>query len=215
MWRFVLRENISRFRTLLATEQSAEKRGRLRKLLKEAEEELDELEQASTPLVARRDEALRFYADQCVEDAVRLHAAQFSALQIYDDARERLIILAQVNFQAPFLLHLSSVRRGDGSACGRCLETGAPAVVEDVKSNNAFQPHRKAALEAGFEAVHASPVTDRSEALIAVLSTYFTRPRRFSEDELSAMARYAARIGPDLERRLAAQRQLSIHPVES
>lgn len=204
MWRFVLRENISRFQTLLANEQSAEKRVTLRQLLKEAEEELDELEQASTPLVAQRDDALRFFAENCVEQAVRLHAEQFSTLQIYDQARERLIILAQKNFRAPFLLHLSSVRPGDGSACGRCLETGAPAAVEDVKSNNAFQPHRRAALEAGFEAVHASPVADRSDALIAVLSSYFSRPRRFSECELTTMARYAARIGPDLERRLAA-----------
>jgi GAF domain-containing protein len=204
MWRFVLRENIIRFQTLLASERSPEKRGTLRQLLKEAEEELDELEQASTPHLARRDGALRFFAEQCVEQAVRLHAAHFSTLQIYDEARERLIILAQKNFRGPFLLHLSQVRPGDGSACGRCLETGAPAVVEDVKSDVAFEPHRKAALEAGFEAVHASPVPDRSDALIAVLSTYFSRPRRFSDDELTAMARYAARFGPDLERRLAA-----------
>ena len=204
MWRFVLRENISRFHTLLATEQSAEKRDTLRRLLKEAEEELNELEQVSTPLLARRDDALRFYADQCVEQAVRLHAAQFSTLQIYDEAREQLIILAQKNFRAPFLLHLSNVRLGDGSACARCLENGVPAAVEDVNSDAAFEPHRRAALEAGFEAVQASPVPGRSDALIAVLSTYFSRPRRFSEDELTAMARYAARIGPDLEQRLAA-----------
>lgn len=204
MWRFVLRENIGRFQTLLAAERSAEKRATLRQLLKEAEEELDDLEQASTPLVAQRDDALRFFADQCVEQAVRLHAAQFSTLQIYDEARERLIILAQKNFRAPFLVHLSSVRPGDGSACGQCLENKAPAVVEDVNADHRFEAHRKAALESGFEAVQASPVLDRSNALIAVLSTYFSRPRRFSEDELTAMARYAARIGPDLERRLAA-----------
>lgn len=204
MWRFVLRENISRFQTLLAAEQSAEKRDTLRQLLREAEEELDELEQASTPLVAQRDDALSFYAQQCVDQAVRLHAAQFSTLQIYDEAREHLIILAQKNFRAPFLVRLSHVRPSDGSACGRCLESCTPAAVEDVKSDAAFEPHRGAALEAGFESVQASPVPGRSDALIAVLSTYFSRPRRFSEDELNAMARYAARIGPDLEQRLAA-----------
>src|SRR5689334_20910198 len=101
MWRFVLLENISRFRTLLETERSPEKRDTLQQLLNDAEEELDELVQASTPVIAQRDDALRFYADQCVEQAVRLHAAQFSTLQIYDEARERLIILAQKNFRAP------------------------------------------------------------------------------------------------------------------
>lgn len=204
MWRFVIRENIRRFQSLLATEESAARRDTLQQLLKEAEEELDELEHASTPLAAQRDDALRFFADQCVEQAVRLHAAQFSTLQIYDEARERLIILAQRNFRAPFLLHLSSMRPGDGSAFARCLETSAPAVVEDANTDQVFEPHRRAALEAGFEAVQASPVPDRSGALIAVLSTYFSRPRRFTDDELKAMARYAARIGPDLERRLAA-----------
>lgn len=200
MWRC---ENIRRYQTLLATEEASTKRDILQRLLKGAEEELEELEQASTPALAQRDNALRLFAEYSVEEAVRLHAAQFSTLQIYDQAREHLIILAQKNFRAPFLLHLSHVRPGDGSACGRCLEKGVPAAVEDVKGDVAFEPHRRAAVEAGFEAVQASPVSDRSGALIAVLSTYFSRPRRFSEDELTAIARYAARIGPDLERRLA------------
>jgi GAF domain-containing protein len=203
VWRFVLRENIRRFQNLIAKEESDLKRDILRRLLKDAEEELEELEQASTPQIAQRDDALRFFADNCVEQAVRLHAAQFSTLQIYDEAREQLIILAQRNFRPPFLHHLSSVKPGDGSACGRCLENNAPAVIEDVNRDLAFEPHREAALEAGFEAVQASPVPNRSEALIAVLSTYFSRPRRFSENDLNGMASYAARIGPGLERHLA------------
>ena len=204
MWRFVLRENIRRFQALLAKEEVGLKRNTLLRLLKDAEDELAELEQASTPAVARRDDALRFYAQQSVEQAVQLHAAQFSTLQIYDEAREHLIILAQKNFRAPFLHHLSMMKPGDGSACGSCLEMGAPAAVEDVKSDPAFEPHREPALKAGFEAVQASPVPGRSDALIAVLSTYFSTPRRFSANELNEMAQYAARIGPVLEKRLAA-----------
>lgn len=203
MWRFVLRENISRYRNLLAKEESSTKRDFLRRLLRVTEEELDELEQMSTPALAQRDYALKFFAEHSVEQAVRLHAAQFGTLQIYDEARERLIILAQRNFRPAFLHHLTLVKPGDGSACGSCLKNNAPAAIEDVRRDPAFAPHREAALEAGFEAVKASPVPDRADALIAVLSTYFSRPRRFSENELNDMAQYAARIGPPLEQHLA------------
>lgn len=204
MWRFVLRENIRRFETLIPTARSDSERDKLRQLLDDAREELDELEQASTPAVVQRDLAFRFFAEHSVEEAVRLHAAQFGTLQIYDESRERLIVIAQKNFRAPFLYHLSQVKPGDGSACGRCLADGAPVAVEDVCRDAEFEPHRKAALEAGFEAVQASPVPSRAEALIAVLSTYFSAPRRFTPQQLDGMATYAARLGPTLERHLAA-----------
>lgn len=199
MWRFVLKENLRRFDVLRKEAPTDADRENLRQLIEETEAELAQLEEESTPELARRDAALKFLSERAVDEALKRHRAQFGSLQIFDEVREHLIILAQRNFRAPFLQHLARMRPGDGSACGRCLAENAPAVIEDVNSDLAFEPHREAAREAGFQAVHAAPVQDRSGDLIAVLSTYYTAPQAFSEDELYQMASYARSVGPGLE----------------
>lgn len=215
MWRFVLRENIPRYKALLEQAESDVERERFRQMLDRAETELRELEEASTPEIARLDAQLKYFSEHAVDEALKLHRAQFSTLQIYGEQREHLIILAQRNFRAPFLHHLSQMRPGDGSACGRCLAENAPAAIEDVNTDPAFEPHREAAHEAGFDAVQASPVRDGSGGLIAVLSTYFNAARRFSEDELYRMTYFADSIGGKLEKYLSIRPKSDIdpHPV--
>lgn len=202
MWRFVLKENISRFHALLEQADSNEQRETLLQLLREAELELDELEAASSPEIARRDYRLNSFAQHAVDEAMVLHRAQFASLQIFDEIRDRLIVLAQRNLRATFLHHLAQVRPGDGSACGRCLADDAPAAVEDVNGDPGFEPHRKAASEAGIRAIQSSPVRDRSGKLIAVLSTYFEAPQCFSDDDIYRMTYFADTIGDNLERHL-------------
>ena len=202
MWRFVLRENIRRLRALMAQEQSGAERQKLSQFLKEAEAELADIERVSTPPVARSDAALESLAGRAVHDAMKLSGAQFGSLQIYDKARAQLMILAQRNFRAPFLHSLALMKPGDGSACGRCLAAGASAAVADVNTDPAFEPHREAAREAGFRAVHASPVRDAGGTLMAVLSTYYSAPRSFSDDDLYRMDFYADSISLGLERHL-------------
>lgn len=198
MWRFVLRENIRRFRALLGVAKSGDQQETLWQLLREAELELDELEKASTPEIARPDDWLAAIANRAVDQAVVLHHAQFASLQIYDERREHLIILAQRNLRAPFLHHLAQVGPGDGSACGRCLAEETPVAIEDVNADTAFEPHREAAHEAGFRAVEAFPVRDASGQLLAVLSTYFESPRHSSTETLNRMTDFADSIGRSL-----------------
>jgi len=202
MWRYVLNENILRFNALLAQARSESERAKLRQLIAQTEVDLRELEEASTPEVVRNDAALRFFAERAVGEALKLQAANFSTLQIYDPSRERLIILAQCNFRAAFLHHLEEMRPGDGSACGRCLADGAPAMIGDVNNDLEFEAHREAAREAGVQAVLACPARNGSGALIAVLSTYFSAPRQFSGQDVLQMSSFAASLGPELERHL-------------
>lgn len=202
MWRFVLRENIRRFETLMAKASSADEREHLRGLLQQSQAELAELELASTSELARQDEALKSFSERAADEAMTRSGAQFSTLQIYDATRDRLIILAQRNFRASFLHHLAGIRPGDGSACGRCLQDAAAAAIEDVRKDSDFGPHLAPALEAGFQAVQASPVTDASGELIAVLSTYFASPQHFSGEAIDRMSGYAASIGRGLAERL-------------
>lgn len=207
MWRFVLQENIRRFRALNEHADSDEQRETLRQLLEEAELELDKLEQASTPEIAKRDAALKYLADHAVDQAMALRGAQFASLQIFDEDRAHLIILAQRNLRVGFLHHLAQVKPGDGSACGRCLADDAPAAIEDVNRDPRFEPYREIAKEARIQAVAAFPVRDSSGNLLAVLSTYFEAPQRFSDDDLHRMTVFAQSIGSTLEKHLAANAQ--------
>ena len=202
MWRFVLKENIRRFRNLAAQSQSQSEREKLELMIGEAQSELAELEQASTPQIARDDDALQSFAERVVAEAMKQHGAQFSTLQIYDENRDHLIILAQSNLRAPFLHHLASMRPGDGSACGRCLADDAAAAIADVNRDAGFVPHREAARDAGFEAVQASPVRDGAGNLIAVLSVYFSAPQSFSAADVERMSEFASSFGPRLEQHL-------------
>lgn len=202
MWRFVLRENIRRYETLLSKAELTAERDQLRELLEQAELELSQLESASTPELARRDSSLKLFAEHCVEEAMRLQGAQFSSLEIFDKQRDTLVILAQKNFRAPFLHHLAQVKPGDGSASGRCLAESRPAAIADIDGDTDFAAHRDAAREAGFNAVQASPVRGARGEPIAVLSTYFSTARRFSHEELNRLDQYAQNIGAALERHL-------------
>lgn len=198
MWRFVLRENIRRFEALMGLAKSEDQRETLLELLQEARSQLDELENASTPEIAKRDDWLNTLANRAVDQAMALQHAQFASLQIYEESSEHLIILAQRNLRAAFLHHLAQVKPGDGSACGRCLANNAPVVIADVSRDSAFEPHRKAAHEAGFQAVEAFPVRDGSDKLVAVLSTYFESAHAISGDELDRMTDFANSVGRTL-----------------
>ena len=202
MWRFVLEESISRLHTLIEEAESERERETLRRLLQDADGELKALEEAGKPELAARDIALKAFAEHAVNEAMERHGADFTTLQIYDEARESVIVLAQKNFHAAFLQHLSSIKPGDGSALGECLAHDTPIAIEDVNAAAAFEAHREAATEAGFQAVHSSPVRDQSGNLIAVLSTYFRTPQSFSEDDLNRMTHYAYSIGMRLQMHL-------------
>lgn len=203
MWRFVLNENIRRYQALIGSTASEAERAKLKQMIADAKSELEDLEKASTPEIARLGASLKFFAERATDEALRLHSAQFATLQIYDETRAHLIILAQKNFRASFLHHLALMKPGDGSACGRCLADNAAAAVEDVNDDREFEPHREAANEAGFRAVQASPVRDGSGSLIAVFSTYFSMPQQFSDEDRRRMESFAASIAKRLEKYLS------------
>lgn len=133
---------------------------------------------------------------------MRLHDAQFGNLQIFDESSGALIILAQKNFRKPFLDHFAVVRPTDGSACSRAIEGNNRVVIEDVFTDPVFEPHRHVAKEAGFQAVQSTPLRNGSGKLLGVLSTHFSMPRRFSDDEHMAADRHAVFVATSLERLL-------------
>lgn len=202
MWRAILEDNIRHFRELLAAKRPEHNADTLRRLLAEAEAELEQLERASTHERARSDAILRVFAETAIDDAMRLNQAQFGNLQIFDETSGSLIILAQRNFRNPFLNHFAIVKPGDGSACGRASVDSNRLVIEDIALDPAFESHLRVAIEAGFRAVQSTPLRDGSGRLLGVLSTHFSNPRCFSVDEHAMMDRHSAFVATTLARLL-------------
>lgn len=177
----------------------------LARLLDEAEAELRELENSSTPEVAKNDAALKLFSERSIDEAMRLDGAQLGTLQIYDERSEALIILAQRNFRAEFLRPFTLIKPGEGSLSGRCFVEGRTIVVEDVNGDPSFKGRRELAREGGFKAVQSSPIIGRSGNVIGVLSTHFADPHCFSHEDISRIERFAKSVGCGLEKRLAAR----------
>ncbi|HSR00629.1 MAG TPA: GAF domain-containing protein [Sphingomicrobium sp.] len=205
MWRFLLKENIRRFRNQLAEAKPDAQRETLARLLQEAEAELRELENSSTPEVAKNDAALKHFSERSIDEAMRLDGAQFGTLQIHDERSEGLIILAQRNFRAEFLRPFTLIKPDEGSLSGRCFVEGRTIVVEDVNEDPSFKGRRELAREGGFKAVQSSPLKGRSGKVIGVLSTHFADPHRFSHEDIGRIERFANSVGCGLEKHLAAQ----------
>ena len=206
MWRFVLQKNIQRFRLSLEDTRFSKDWRRIRQQLAEAESELKGLETSSTGAPGHGSRELRTTAEYILDDAIRLHGAQFGNVQLFDANTRTLAILAQRNFQRPFLQHFATVACDDGSACGRAID-GGRVVIEDVSQDRTFLAHRGIAHEAGFIAVQSTPLRDREGHLIAMVSTHFAEPRNFSGYELAAMDRHAEWMGQTLERQLLSTRE--------
>lgn len=203
MWRFVLNENIRRYRAQIERETSSTKRATLRSLLDDAQAELAELEKASTSELAKSDASLGLFADHAIDGAMKLHGAQFGIIQVYDDTLGGLQILAQKNFRAEYLRPFAFIDPAEGSVSGRCFIEGRTITVEDVNGDPAFGNKRHAAQDGGFEAVQSSPLRSGSK-LIGVLSTQFTKSRQFTSKDVQRMDRYASSVGAELQRHLEA-----------
>ncbi|KPL68297.1 hypothetical protein SZ64_09285 [Erythrobacter sp. SG61-1L] len=191
----VLEQKIARLKGALTSDLPAALHAKLSRLLAEAEADLEMAMQtgASTdpPLLEPPSDLLTI-ADHAVIEAMRLLGAQFGSLQLYDPESETLQIVAQRNFQEPQLQYLALVRPTDNLACSRCIVKRQRIIIEDVVEEPSYQPHLTLAAQVGIRAVQSTPLQDSAGRLLAVLSTQFTAPRRFSQSECEALDQHAS-----------------------
>lgn len=204
MFRFVLQENIRHLRRQLAGPLSDTKRAVIEHILADSVQALHDLEAASNHVPAPKNGELRFVAKRIIDEAMRLHGAQFGNLQLFDPRSRTLTIIEQRNFQKAFLDHFACVTADDGSACGRAMASGMRVIASDVARDPAFAEHMSVLREAGIAAVQSTPLLGAQGQLIAVLSTHFAHPRAFTPEEIEAMDRQAAGMARYLERSLDA-----------
>lgn len=202
MWRFVLKENIARYKALVAGAKSERERQSLTEQLTKAQAELAELEALSSGGLVQKTDAIRAIIYPALDETIRAFGANFGNLQIYDEQAGGLIILGQRNFRVEFLRHFAVASPGDGSSCGRCFSLGEQVAIADVDDDDAFAPHREAAHLAGYRSVVSSPLRDQYGNLFGVMSVHFTTAQTFTPDRLEGLAARANAVGAAIGRQL-------------
>jgi PAS domain S-box-containing protein len=82
----------------------------------------------------------------------------------------------------------------DGGPAGRALQTGEVQVVQDVRSDESFEPWRDAAVARGYRSAAAVPLV-HGETVYGLLAVYSARQDAFSDREQSAFATLGETIG--------------------
>lgn len=210
MWRFILQQNIGRYRKILEEDLRLEKRDEFEGLLTSAERELSELNRVSASSPVANNPRAYAILQQAVDLAMDMVHANFGTLRLHHPEAGGLLIAAQRNFRTSFLQHLAVATDGDGSPCGRALSQGTRVVIEDVDGDSAFSPHLDAAREAGFRAVQSTPFFAPTGTLIGVLSTHFPTPRTLLAHEHEALDHHARAVADKLWSVLSAEDSGSI-----
>jgi signal transduction histidine kinase len=129
--------------------------------------------------------------EEILDAAIDLQSADMGTLQVFNDERQALELVAHRGFGSEFLDHFRFVGPNDGSACGRALRTRATVVVEDVARDAAFSDHLDVATNAGFQAVLSTPLRSPGGAVLGIISTHFRRVHKPSDHEVRMLELYA------------------------
>lgn len=138
--------------------------------------------------------------DMILRDVVALHGAEFGNLQLLVD--DRLLLVAERGLEAPFLHAFRAIGRSECCACARAWETGEPAVIQDVEADDAYQPFKEVAKEAGYRSVQSTPLITSRGRLIGMVSTLFAVTHMPTQIEMATVKAYAQNAADYLERLL-------------
>jgi len=136
---------------------------------------------AELPLVLR----------QVLDATVELQRADFGCVQLFNRASRKLEIVAHRGFDNTFLERINSVELEQAAASERAITHRQRVIVEDVQTDLLYAPLRDLAELAGYRAVQSTPLFDRNNEPLGVLSTHFRAPHRPSDRELRLTDLYA------------------------
>jgi two-component system CheB/CheR fusion protein len=134
--------------------------------------------------------------------AIDLHGAEFGTVQLLNKSTQRMEIIAQKGFGLPFLERLSDLDADDASAGSRALRSQHVVQVSDVQADEHYESLRRAAAQAGFRAVQATPLINRNGIGLGALSVHFHEPHVFTERDMQIAALLGRQAAELIESRL-------------
>ncbi|HUP31324.1 MAG TPA: ATP-binding protein [Usitatibacter sp.] len=131
-----------------------------------------------------------------LDTAVSVQGAQMGIVWLQDPESGDLVAAASHGFEGEKLMLFQRVPVGpEGGSAGNAFHQRRRWVVEDTDADPSFAPYRDAAREAGFRAVHSTPIVTRSGALLGVLSVHHGKrhaPAQRDRQVADVCARHAA-----------------------
>jgi signal transduction histidine kinase/ActR/RegA family two-component response regulator len=149
--------------------------------------ELARLHRFSTRLASSLEMPL--VLEELLRAAVDVVHADAGVLSLCTDGGRWLELAVSCGFPEKVIDSLRRVPCGKG-ACGYALKVGRQTSVEDVENHPLFAEYREVARNAGFRAVHSTPLTTRGGEIIGVISTHFKQPHKPTDDEIRLMGLY-------------------------
>jgi GAF domain-containing protein len=140
---------------------------------------------------------------------MELMKSDYASIQILDDGREELRLLAWKNFHPESAAYWEWIDADSGTTCGRAMATGGRIVLTDIETSDLLSGTRN--LEeyrrSGIRAMQSTPLTSRSGRPLGMISTHWNKPHHPSGHDfnlLDVLARQAA----DLIERATAETAL-------
>jgi PAS domain S-box-containing protein len=159
---------------------------------------LKQLNEASSRLWQARE--LHAGLNEILRVALELLGADKGNIQLFDAAREVLVIAAHQGLEEPFLDFFKEVSAEFDTSCGRALRAGGRTFVEDLEADQGFAPYRAVVSAAGVRAVQSTPLVGRDGRPVGMLSTYFRNVHRPTTHELDLLDLYARQAAAFIER---------------
>jgi GAF domain-containing protein len=195
--RFIVQQNVERFRRLLGSNVDSRTRAQLERLLAEAQREFAELHGIwswTCPHLGVHN-LLGVAAENLLDKIVDAHGAEFGSLQVWDEGTRSLRLIAHCNFDRRSAQQFAIVRDGDGTVCEVARVSRAPVFVEDIEKEEMFASLRGWTRAIGIRAIQTTPVFRRSGIFIGAFSTHYASPQTFTSVQKEMNTVYADRIG--------------------
>lgn len=161
------------------------------------------LHRLSTQLTATRE--LTNLLQNVLDSVIELHRADCGHIQLYDQAQGSLTLAAHRGFEQDYLDRLAGANADSLFACGLVLRSRQAVIIEDVMTDARYEGLREVAAAAGYRAVQATPLLDRTGDLIGILSIHFRGTHRISEHELRMTDLYARQAADAIAAKLAEE----------
>jgi PAS domain S-box-containing protein len=159
---------------------------------------MNRLHRFSTRLLATTE--LQPLLEEALNATIALQNADFGIIQLYNPKTRELDIVAQVGFEQDSLDYFSNVHE-DSSTWSRVMLRKERVIIEDVQTDQDYEPRRRIAASAGFRAVQSTPLFSRNGETLGVISTHFRQPHRPSDRELRLTDLYARQAAEMIERK--------------
>ena len=137
--------------------------------------------------------------EKMLDAALRLTGSDFASLQLLDDDREQLLLVAHRGFPADAAAFWDRVDAGSGTACGKALQRKQRVVVPDVEEASFIRDTIDLRIfrDAGIRAVQTTPLVAGDQSLLGMLSTHWRgpyRPKLVELERIDVLAREVAEV---------------------